>query len=202
MPARRSLLTAIAGTTATVLTGCLDTDGSQPNQSSQSTPTEQATGTATATSLPALEDCSDRYRPTVRAPDTGVDPLPYPDLPTDLEEGSAKTFATAFERAWWHNEVRHDRPEVGRITVDVSTVSVTTHESGTGFVVETSGTVGFTYTATPQSGTPTAEPTEVAGTSGRVRSRYLVTERFARRAEDTNASPVPPAEGTLVACVE
>lgn len=201
MPSRRSLLTAVAGTATTVLTGCLDTDGSQANQSSQPTSTEQTTSTATTKPAPTPpDDCSERYRPTVQATGTSVDPLSYPVLPSTLDEETATAFATDFERAWWHNEVLEDRPTVGEIGVDVSVARVTVLDGATGFIVETTATVEFTYTATPQSNTPTVEPTEMAGTSGRLVSRYLVTDQFARRVEDTNASPAPPSEGTLVAC--
>lgn len=197
MPSRRTLLTALVGTTVTTLAGCLGTNDSAATRSPQSpTPTEHTSDTPTATPLSTPEDCSDRYRPTARMPDTSADPLPYPDLPSELDEESAKTFATTFERAWRHNDALHDRPSVDRVTVDVSSEGVTAHDSGAGYVVETSATVGVTYTGTPRSGTPTA----VAGTSGRLWSRYLVTERFTRRVEDTNASPAPPAEGTLVVC--
>lgn len=207
MPARRSLLAAIAGTTLTALAGCLGTDDSSTNRSPESSQpaqsstapsasTDHPTDTSTATRLPTPEDCSDRYRPTVRASDASVDPLPSPDLPSELDEGSAESFATAFDRAWRHNAALRDQRSVDRITVDVSSEGATAHDSGTGYVVATSATVGYTFAGTPPSETPTAVP----GPSGRLRSRYLVTERFARRVEDTNATPAAPAEGTLVAC--
>lgn len=204
MPARRPLLAALVGAATTTLTGCLGTNDSRTDPPRRSSPpTNGSVDEPSTTPVPTPpDDCSARYRPTVEATAPDVDPVPYPDLPSDLDERSARTFATAFERAWRHNDALRDRPSVDRITADVSAGDVTALGGGDGFVVETSATVGFTYTSTSTPGTPTPEPTAVAGTSGRLRSRYLVTERFARRVVDTNATPAAVGDGTLVACSE
>ncbi|MFD1512098.1 hypothetical protein [Halomarina rubra] len=189
MPARRSLLTAVAGATATMLAGCLASNDPPADASPSSAPSPTPTPVSTPPG-----DCSALELPDANPSDHGVESLPYPDLPSELDDERAATFAKQFERAWWHNDVLDDRSAVGNLGVTVLVDDVAPRSDGVGFVVTTSGEFVFDYPPGNESGTATS------GLGVLPTTRYLVTGRFALRtgASDSTAA----ADGTLVACSE
>ncbi|WP_435196016.1 hypothetical protein [Natronomonas sp. EA1] len=150
---------------------------------------------------PSSEDCGELSVPEPTATDSGLEPKPYPSIPSQLSPPSVDAFVTEFERAYRHNEFlpQADRSGYDTVLTEGGVPDWAVFEDGTGYAVGVNVTLKYGDNET----TPPA--TQAPFGTAPKRAWYYVTPRFAVRDEagdgDLSTGDEPRFDDpVLVAC--
>lgn len=171
---RREVLATTGIALSTVLGGCLT--GSSNNSDQPSSPSTSTSDRSISVQTPSKGECesSTRLRPT---PDSSRTKQ-YPTIPESLTVSTAKTFATAFERAYQYNS---KLPEYGGIEIDLKVPEWAISQTQGGYTVGIDSRVQFDNTETS-----TTSSTPLPSGFFEVSVWYYLTNRFALRDDPTN----------------
>jgi len=140
------------------------------------TPAEK-TSTPPMVSTPPVDDCT-TTSPVNPKNDSGVEPLQYPDFPSDVSKSTAETYVETFYRATIHNR-QLERYEyiAGGLSVSTSTDEI--GSTGDGWLVSVTTDVAITEAYDEPIENHTSTPTPAVGDEHFSRSEtYYITDRF------------------------
>lgn len=176
---RRWILRSGVSVATLVLAGCAA--GSPADEESSPTPAKTV-----AVTTPPLEECEVVPPLNPTPSDEEVVPREYPSYPDKLTAESAVTFATAYERAYRHNEILAGEADgTDTISVNAGVPNDFLIDRGNGFLLGVTATIDTEDNRTPPGGT--AAPFY----SDEFATWYLLTDELGLRGGDLAAKDLP-----------
>lgn len=165
-----------------LLSGCVaPVPGTSPTDAvTASTPTESATAST------PTGPCTVDSHPTPDATGSEVEPVEYPDRPSRLSLETVRSFISAFEESYIHNEALTERGNVTYLETYVDDVTVTRH--GDGYVIRLSSYTNGGTLQQEGDGTPITIHWDGAP---QPRAYLLTEDRLVRGSFDRQTTPAP-----------